>query len=450
MATMAQDPSFMLGLREGVTTIQERLDGSFRGKCYDILSRATPISGDYDKSSGRPVRTIINRSWMTADKITPVAEKDFNSRILNYQKAGFTSEAHDDMVAGRHYVDTKYEATVAKPEVLVDHAWFNNLQALQNSFNLQGDKQEKMAINILTAKNVMWLKALTAPQVLRATRNEESDLSTMLVDLPASRYHVADTKETDETLSFREIALLNARTKNMNGTRKLLAMNPIQHALFYDVNKNWLKNNDYVPGSDLTALDTIKPFQGGIVPFQIEEISDADNNVLFGLDESQMILFNEMCVSKVLWGGLEADCEVDGRTYGQVQCWRKETLSYVRTSDLGVMIIKIPGLIPTLSVKSGSTEATTLTPAKGASSVTLTVQTNDKRMTAQPWTAVTDADWVTLTPKTASGSGQLKVEYAANTTGTQRSATIEIVSAVPGYEGDASLRKVISVTQAGA
>ena len=445
-----QDPSFQLGLREGVVTMQERLDGSFKGKSYDVLSKATPISGDYDKQTGQPVRTIINRSWMLPDKITPESQQDFNARILNYQKAGFTSDAHDDMVAGRHYVDTKYEATVCKPQVVVDHAYFNSIQELQNSFNLRGDKHEKMYINVLTAKNVMWLDALVAPQVLRATRNEESDLSTMLVSLPESRYHVASSKETTETLSFREIALLNARTKNMNGPRKLLAMNPIQHALFYDVNKNWLKNNDYVPGSDLTMLDTIKPFQGGIVPFQIDDIVGANGDILFGLDESQLVLFNEYAVSKCTWGGPDIGMTIDGHAYNQPQAWRKETLGSVRTSDNAVMIIKIPGLVPTLSVMNGSSEVTSLSPAKTATSSTLNIKTNANRITPQRWRVVCSEAWMMADVVAGAGDATVKISYTANSTGSARTGTVEIFSDVPGYAGDASLKKTISVTQAGA
>lgn len=452
MSAQTVDQSYLLGVREGVVTIQERLDGSFQGKLYSSLSKATPIDGDYSKDGGQPVRTVVNRSWMTPDKLSPVSQSDFNAKVLNYQKSGFTSEAHDTMVAGRHYVDTKYEATVIKPQVLVDHAWFNTLQELENSFDLKGDKMEKMAINILTAKNVMWLNALTAPKVLRATRDDESDLSTELITLDQSRYYMAGTGSVTETLTFREIALLNAKTKrDMGGKRKLLAMSPIQHALFYDANKEWLKNNDYVPGSDLTELDSIKPFQGGIVPLQIEDIVDIDGNVLFGLDESQMVMFVPDCVSECRWGGLTADCAVDGHAYNEVQAWRKEVLGFSRTSDRGVMIITIAGLVPTLKVgttETVATETSSLTPAKSASEQTLYVKTNGARMTPQAWNVTTTADWITITPGSGDGDGSFKVAFAANATSSARTATISVVSDVPGYAGDTSLTKTISVTQA--
>lgn len=450
MPTQEIDPSYKLGLREGVVTIQERLDGSFKGKLYDSLSRATPVSGDYGKDSRgntMPVRTVINRSWMRPDKIDPVSQADFNSRILNYQKSGFTSAAHDDMVAGRHYVDTKYEATVAKPQVFIDHAWFNTLQELQNSFNIRGDKHEKMAINMLTAKNVAWLKALTAKSVLRATRNEESDLSTMTVALPQSRYFTASCTKAKDTIDFREIATLNARTKNMNGTRKILAMSPMAHVAFYDYHKQWLKNNDYSPGSDISMLDTIKPFEGGITPFVLEEITAEDDSLLFGLDESIMVLFNPLAVSKCVWGGLEADFAVDGDAYNEVKAWRKEVLSYVRTSDNGVMMIKIPTLVPTLSVTEGSTAITTKTVTKAASTLTLNVSVNSARMTPQTWKVVSSETWLKPSVYAGSGSGEITVTVDANATGSSRTATLEIVSEVPGYEGDAALVKTIAVTQ---
>ncbi len=451
---VADDPSKLLGIREGVVDIHERLDGSFKGKLYDSLSRVTPVSGDYGKDSRgntMPVRTVINRSWMLPDKLTPVPQAEFNEKILDYQRSGFTSEAHDRMVEGRHYVDTKYEATVVKPQVFVDHAWFNDLQELQNSFNLRGDKHEKMAINILTAKNIAWLKALTAKQVLRATRNEESDLSTKLVDLPESRYFTAKCgSEAPDTISFREIATLNALTKNMNGTKKILAMSPFAHVAFYDAHKKILKNNDYVPGSDISKLDTIRPFEGGITPFVLEDIVAEDNSTLFGLDESMMVLFNPLAVSKCTWGGLVADFDVVGAAYNQVRAWRKETLGYVRTSDNGVMIIKIPTLVPTLDVMESSASITELSPAKSAGTATLTVKTNSSRMTPQNWRIVVSADWIKPTVLSGTGTQEVKVDFTENATGTPRTGTIEIHSDVVGYDGDASLKKTISVIQAGA
>lgn len=450
MGNMQLDPSYTLGLREGIVTIAERLDGSFKGKLYDSLSRATPVKGDFKPDANgnvSPVRTVINRSWMRADRIVPVPQAKFNEKILDYQKSGFTSEAHDKMVEGRHYVDTKYEATVAKPEVFIDHAWFNKLQDLQNSFNLKGDKYEKMAINIMTAKNVAWLKALTAKQVLRATRNEESDLSTKLVDLPASRYFTASHKEAKDTIDFREIGLLNALTKNMNGTRKILAMSPMAHVAFYDFHKKWLKNNDYKPGSDITMLDTLPSFEGGITPFVLEEITSAEDELLFALDESQMILFNPLAVSKCVWGGLEADFAVDGDAYNQVKVWRKETLSYVRTSDVGVMIVKIPALVPTLEVQEGGAAITSLSVTKAASVAKATVKTNSARMTPQTWRLTTDAAWIKPTILSGAGDAEVQIGFDENDTGSSRTGVIEVVSDVPGYEGDPTLKVILSVTQ---
>lgn len=451
---ITDDRSKLLGLKEGVVDIHERLDGSFKGKLYDSLSRATPVSGDYGKDSRgnvSPVRTVINRSWMLPDKITPVPQADFNAKILDYQRSGFTSEAQDRMVEGRHYVDTKYEASVVKPEVFIDHAWFNDLQELQNSFNLRGDKHEKMAINVLTAKNVAWLKALTAKQVLRATRNEESDLSTMLVSLPESRYFTAACgSEAPDTISFREIATLNALTKNMNGTKKILAMSPMAHVAFYDAHKKILKNNDYIPGSDISKLDTIRPFEGGITPFMLEDIVAQDGSTLFGLDESMMVLFNPLAVSKCTWGGLVVDFMEDGAAYNQVRTWRKETLGYVRTSDNGVMIIKIPTLVPTLDVKSDGSSTTSLAPAKSATSATITVATNAKRITTQNWRIVVSDTWIKPTVISGTGTQDIKIDFTENATGSPRTGTIEVYSDVIGYEGDSTLKKTISVTQAGA
>lgn len=448
---MVIDPSYMLGLHEGVVEIHERLDGSFKGKLYDSLSRATPIEGDREKNGpnkGRPIRTVINRSWMRPDKIESVPQADFNARILNYQKSGFTSEAHDDMVAGRHYVQGSYEATVTKPKVYIDHAWFNSLQDLENSFNLKGDKHEKMAINILTAKNVDWLKALTAKEVLRATRNEEAELATKVVALDASRYFTASCKDATDTIDFREIATLNAKTKSMNGYRKILAMSPMAHVAFYDYHKKWLKNNDYSPGSDISMLDTIKPFEGGITPFVLEDIVAETGETLFGLDESQMVLFNPEAVSKCVWDGLTVDFAVDGDAYNEVKTWRKEVLSYVRTSDQGVMIVKIPTLVPTLDVTNGSATVASLDVAKTASTRELTIKTNDGRMTPQPWTVEVSADWIKPTVYAGTGSSKVSVGFDANATASARTGTITITSSVPGYEGDLTLTKIISVTQA--
>lgn len=419
-----------LGLREGVVTVFEQLDGSARKDklFYEQLSMATPISGDFDKATNQPVRTVINRRAMHPDQITPIPQKEWNDKILNYQKAGFTSTAHDTMVAGRHYTEGEYEASVVWPLVFEDHAWFNSLEDLENSLPLKSDKIEKIHLNLLVAKNVQWLKALTAKTVTRATRTTDSDLVTKRVDLPDSQYRTPIDGDTNSSINLKDISLLNALTKDMNGTRKLMLMSTIQWSHFYVLNYELFKNNDYVPGSDLSQLNTIRPFQGGITPIAIEETMSADGDVLFGLDESQIIIANPSCVSKCVWGGKTCDYAIDGHAYNQVQCWSREVVNYIRTSDLGVMIVTIPKLTPTLTVTNDSISEDAISATASETTYTITVTTNDNRLVPQSWHVETDSDWITVSPTSGSGSGTFTITVAENTDTSTRSGTVSVHS----------------------
>lgn len=427
---MADYNDRFLGLREGVVTVFEQLDGSARKErlFYDQLSPQLPISGDFDRSTNQPVRTVINRRAMHPDKIVPISQKEWNAKILNYQQSGFTSAAHDEMVAGRHYTQGEYEASVVWPMVFEDHAWFNSLEELENSLPLKSDKIEKIHLNILLAKNVQWLKALIAPSVKRASRTDDSDLVTKDVALPPDRYRTP-LDESKPSLTLKDISLLNALTKDMNGARKMMLMSSIQWSHFYMQNFELFKNNDYVPGSDLTQLDTIRPFQGGITPIAVEDTVSATGEVLFGLDESQIIIANPGCVAKCVWGGKTCDYSVDGHAYNQVQCWSREVLNYVRTSDKGVLIITIPLLVPTLSVlDEDSAECTSISAESSETSVTLTVKTNENRLVPQEWHVVTDATWIKVSPERTHGSGELTLTLTENTSESSRSASVEVHS----------------------
>ena len=119
----------------------------------------------------------------------------------------------------------------------------------------------------------------------------------------------------------------------------------------------------------------------------------------------------------------------------QAHFLRKIREDFVRTSDKGVVIVRIPALAPKLEVGS-----TTVSLSTGGETKTTTVSVNDNRVMAQTWTATTDAAWLTLKAASGTNSGDFGIEAAANDTGSSRSAVVKVVSG--------ELVENITVTQA--
>lgn len=422
-----------IGFRQGVDFVMERLDGSFKNQDLTTLIKAN-AQGDMRQTGGGavPARTHINRSMITVDELKVVSAYEDNQLIKNYMRNP-NSTTFDAMTKDRHYAEAQYSSTVATPKVFKDRACFNSWDEMRNGFNEKNDKLQAVVANITVAKNRALLDAIRATSVKRTTRDDDAEPSYADIAFPASQYYTLDSAKT--TLDYKDLLLIRARCQRMTGYGTYMLMSWAQQAEFKAVNVDKLQNKDFVASSDLRALDQSIQFQG-ITPVIVEDQFDKTDNKVFGLDESEILIFNPLAITKVGWTD-ESKWGVDSQADMEAHFLRKIRADYVRTSDKGVVIVKIPKLAPSLTLG-----ATTLSLVKAGTAKELTVTTNTNRVMPQTWAAYTDASWITLPASAGTGSGNLAIGATANDTGASRSALVKVRS------GD--LVETITVTQAGS
>lgn len=422
-----------IGFRQGVEFVMERLDGSAKNQDLTTLIKAN-AKGDMRAGPGGavPARTHIDRSMIAIDELKVVSAYEDNKVIKNYMRNP-NSKTFDAMTADRHYAEAHYSSTVATPKVFKDRATFNSWDEMRNGFNIKNDKLQALVANIRVAKNRALLDAIRAKTVKRTTRDDDAEPSYADIALPDSQYYKLDASKT--TLDYKDLLLIRARCQRMTGFGTYMLMSWAQQAEFKAVNVDKLQNKDFVASSDLRALDQSIHFQG-ITPVIVEDEFDVRDNKVFGLDESEILIFNPLAITKVHWTD-ESKWGVDSQADMEAHFLRKIRADYVRTSDKGVIIVQIPKLAPSLTL-SGSTLAL----VKAGTAKELTVTTNANRVMQQTWAAYTDADWLTLPASAGTGSGTLAIAATENTTGQSRSALVKVRS------GD--LVETITVTQAGA
>ena len=418
-----------IGFRQGVQYVMERLDGSAKNQDLTTLIKATAPG---DMKGGTPSRTHINRSMITTDELKVVSAYDDNALIKKYMRAP-NSANFDAMTADRHYAEAHYSSTVATPKVFKDRAVFNNWDEMRNGFNIHNDKLVAVVNNIRVARNKAMIEAIKAKKVKRTTRDDDAEPDYADVTLPDSQYF--DVPAGQKTLKYKDLLTIRARCQRMSGFGTYMLMSWAQQAEFKgdEDNVKFLQNKDFVASSDLRMLDQSIAFQG-ITPVIVEDEFNIDDNKVFGLDESEILIFNPTAVTKVKWTD-ESLYGVDSQADMQAHFLRKIREDFVRTSDKGVVIVRIPALAPKLEVGS-----TTVSLSTGGETKTMTVSVNDSRVMAQTWTATTDAAWLTLKSASGTNSGDFGIEASANGTGSSRSAVVKVVS------GD--LVENITVTQA--
>lgn len=420
-----------IGFRQGVEFVMERLDGSFKHQDLTTLIKAN-AKGDMRQTGGGavPARTHINRSMIAVDELKVVSAYEDNKLIKSYMQNP-NSATFDAMTKDRHYAEAHYSSTVATPKVFKDRACFNSWDEMRNGFNEKNDKLQAVVANITVAKNRALLDAIRATKVKRTTRDDDAEPSYADVALPASQIYTLDASKT--TLDYKDLLLLRARCQRMTGYGTYMLMSWAQQAEFKAVNVDKLQNKDFVASSDLRMLDQSIQFQG-ITPVIVEDQFDITDNKIFGLDESEILIFNPLAITKVNWTD-ESKWGVESQADMEAHFLRKIRADFVRTSDKGVVIVKIPKLVPTLTVS-----AATLSLVKAGTEKTLTVTTNANRVMPQTWAAYTDADWLTLPASAGTGTGTLAIGATSNGTGAARTATVVVRS------GD--LTKTVTVTQA--
>lgn len=421
-----------IGFKQGVQYVMERLDGSAKNQDLTTLVKATAAGDMKDDGSGGklPARTHINRSMIAVEELKVVSAYEDN-RLIKQYVSNPNSKTFDEMTAGRHYAEAHYTSTVATPKVFKDRAWFNSWDEMRNGFNVHNDKLVALVTNLRVAKNRALIEAIRAKSVKRTTRDDDAEPSYMDVALPESQYYTLDSTKT--TLNYKDLLLLRARCQRMSSYGCYMFMSWAQQAEFKAENVKDLQNKDFVASSDLRMLDQSIHFQG-ITPVIVEDEYDVADNRVFGLDESQILLFNPTAITKVLWTD-EQIYDTVPLADGQAQFLRKIRADYVRTSDKGVIIVDIPRLAPQLELSQ-----TTLSLTKIGTGTGVTVTTNPNRVMQQTWSATTDAPWVQLTNASGTGSGEFAVGASENTTGSERSALVKVRS------GD--LVETITITQA--
>lgn len=421
-----------IGFRQGVEYVMERLDGSAKNQDLTTLIKAH-AKGNMTQTGGGavPARTHINRSMITIDELKVVSAYEDNQLIKHYMQNP-NSVTFDAMTKDRHYAEAHYSSTVATPKVFKDRACFNSWDEMRNGFNVKNDKLQALIANIRVAKNRALIEAIRAKTVKRTTRDDDAEPSYADIELPQSQYYVLDAAKT--TLDYKDLLLLRARCQRMTGYGTYMFMSWAQQAEFKAVNVDKLQNKDFVASSDLRMLDQSIHFQG-ITPVIVEDEFDITDNKVFGLDESEILLFNPLAITDVRWTD-ESKWGVDSQADMEAHFLRKIRADFVRTSDKGVVIIQIPKLTPKLTLSQTSLSLEAVGTAKE-----LAVTVNTDRVMPQTWAAYTDASWITLPAYAGTGNGTLAIGATENTTGSSRSALVKVRS------GD--LVETITVTQAG-
>lgn len=423
-----------IGFRQGVKFVMDRLDGSAKNQDLTTLVTAQ-AAGDMknDGSGGSlPARTHINRSMIAIDELKVVTAYEDNRLIKQYMQNP-NSANFDAMTKDRHYAEAHYSSTVATPKVFKDRACFNSWDEMRNGFNEHNDKLQAVVANIRVSKNKALIDAIRATSVKRTTRDDDAEPSYADVALPESQIYTLGSNA--KTLTYKDLLMIRARCQRMNTKQTYMLMSWAQQAEFKATNVQDLQNKDFVASSDLRALDQSITFQG-ITPVIVEDEYNVQDNKVFGLDESEILIFNPTAITKVHWTD-ESIYGVDMQADGQAHFLRKIRADFVRTSDKGVMIVKIPALAPQLNLGK-----TTVSLVKAGTAQEISVTTNANRVMQQDWWVTSDADWITITDGSGVGSGTFAIGATANSTSSSRSALVKVRS------GD--LEQTITVTQAGS
>ncbi len=439
-------PDQSITLQKAAVVIAAELSKSYKGQ--DITQLTPTIQpGRVETLNGAsvPVRTDVYRKGMAVENLgDPVEEYEDTQAIVDYM-GNPTSANKDLMVAGRHYANGSYHsATLAKPKIHRDRAFFQNWEQLVGAMNPENDKIKSVHANLRNAKNKAWFKALTAPSVMRLkSKNRKSaglDALYEMVALPEDRTITVDAGKN--TLDYFDLLKIRAKCQTMQNTSIFMLMNWFQQAAFKDANKQYLQNKDFVSSADLTKLDESLAFQG-VKPVIIEDALDITGAKDFGIDESQIIFFNQDVMTKVDWG-VEDKFGIDAQADMAALYFRKERYDFVRTDDNSLFIVNIAALVPTLEVSKTSF---TSAPKAGATEQKFTVTTNSNRIEVQSWNVSANVDWITINKKSGFGTGETSFAIAANPTTSARTGTITVKSL--GLNGT-MLTKTISVAQLGA
>lgn len=422
-----------IGFQQGVKYVMEKLDGSAKNQDLTTLIKAH-AAGAMTTSGGSamPARTHINRSMITVDELQVVSAYEDNKNVKAYMQNP-SSATFDAMTAGRHYAEAHYSSTVATPKVFKDRAVFNSWDEMRNGFNIKNDKLQAVVANIRVARNQALLNAIRATSVKRTTRDDDAEPSYADVALPDSQIYTVGSDKT--TLDYKDLLLIRARCQRMTGFGTYMFMSWAQQAEFKAVNVDKLQNKDFVASSDLRNLDQSIQFQG-ITPIIVEDEFNINDNKVFGLDESEILVWNPLAVTEVKWTD-ESLWGVDSQADMQAHFLRKIRADFVRTSDKGVIIVRIPKLAPKLTLGKNSVSL-----VKAGTAQTITVTTNTDRVMQQDWYATTDASWLTITNGSGVGSGDFGIGASTNDTGSSRSAIVKVRSG--------ELSQTITVTQAGS